>query len=142
MPPTDIFDLKDISSVVREVTRQSGPVSLENFKVYPFAVPEDFERVELEFSPKDYREKIKRDIKPFVDYACFHGIPENIYTALYEAVLNAFEHGNGKDPHKKVTLAYKISNEGAEFAVIERRAFRPGIHALCFNAPRISGRAA
>lgn len=61
-------------------------------------------------------------VEKFIDNVCeenkinqdFYG---NILIALTEAVNNAIFHGNNNDPQKKVTVAYKQSNEGIWFSV-------------------------
>jgi len=61
-------------------------------------------------------------VEKFIDNVCeenkinqdFYG---NILIALTEAVNNAIFHGNNNDPQKKVTVAYKQSNDGILFSV-------------------------
>ena len=60
---------------------------------------------------------------------CGHGDDARfaVRLALDEALANAIHHGNGDDPAKRVTVAFKITPEQVEISICdEGGGFRPG----------------
>lgn len=117
--PTEIFDLDTIDSVVRQILRSQGPIDLADFEIPTFSIPEDYTTVDVALKPDNYQRMIRQYIEPVVQEAEDSGFSTNIYTAIYEGVLNAFQHGNDKDPSKKVILGYSIQDDEATFTIVD-----------------------
>src|SRR3989344_5524916 len=83
----DLFNLEDPNSIIRKV------------------VGDD----EL----KDISSLVEDEIKKFVN----EGYPDNIYTPIYEAILNAYQHGNKRDPDKKVRFAYHLGESHLDILI-------------------------
>lgn len=118
----DIFDVDLFTSVVRERLRERGNVDLHTVSVPTFRVTDDFTVKKAKISAKDRKEArsvIDEFINPLVAEASAAGYGTNFHAGLYEAVLNAFQHGNKRDPEKEVVLAYNISPSSLTIAVMD-----------------------
>src|SRR3989344_8299460 len=118
----DIFDVDNLDSVVREHFRRQGTVDLRTFDVPTYEIKPSYTVLEVNLSTdrKEYAREIRSVIEPIGREAENQGYNPNFFTALYEAVLNAHQHGNKLDPTKKVTLTYKIAADTLEISVIDQ----------------------
>mgnify|MGYP000675184366 CR=1 FL=1 len=116
----DLFDLDDIETLIRHLLRREKEVDLRDFDVSPFVVSPDMSVKDFRFHPERYKKEVKRATEYVI--SSIEGSGYNVYTVftpLYEAILNAFQHGHGGDPSKLVTIAHKVSPEEADIAVID-----------------------
>ncbi|MFC1768129.1 ATP-binding protein [Nanoarchaeota archaeon] len=115
----DIFDVGDLGSVVRKLVKEEARIDLAEFDVSTYTIPDDYTVTSRTFESETYRKEIRAWIEPIIAEAEERGHPQNLFTALYEAVLNAYHHGNERDPEKTVTLAYKITDQAVELSVMD-----------------------
>ena len=115
----DIFDAACIDSLVRKIFRERGELDLQHFSIPTYKIRQDYTVVECQIDQKTHGKDIRRTIEPIIDKAESMGYSHNLFTAVYEAVLNAYQHGNKMDPNKKVTIAYKIGREKADIVVMD-----------------------
>ena len=104
----DLFNLENPDSIVRKII-DKGEINLAEIAQRKVSIPIGYEVKELNIKTGDSKEinsLINGEIKKFKE----SGYPENIYTPLYEAILNAYQHGNKRNPDKKVIFAYKIND--------------------------------
>src|SRR5271168_4896334 len=70
--------------------------------------------------PSDYTESRKVQETILADVTRFHFNPESAFAiklALEEALINAIKHGNGMDPHKKITIRARLSPRRAQIEI-------------------------
>ena len=118
----DIFDIDDIGSLARKIIREQGEIRLADLDVPTYNIPADYDVSVFSFNPADTRrefQEIRAAIEPICRQAESMDYPGNLFTAFYEAVLNAYRHGNKRDASKKVTVAHKITTQLVEIAVID-----------------------
>ena len=112
MKDNDIFNLDNIESVVRNMVKEGaveGKIKLPSFNRQTYSIPDDYDKNNIKLKstePKHVRSSIEKICEKFEKA----GYNPNIYTAVYEAVLNAFQHGHERDPSKKIILAYKMED--------------------------------
>ncbi len=118
----DIFDIDSLDSVVREHFRRERVINLTDFDVPTYVVTPTYTKLEFGLSTDrtEYARQIRKKIEPIVREAESQGYNPNFFTALYETVLNAHQHGNKMDASKKVTLTYKIAADTLEISVIDQ----------------------
>ena len=117
----DIFDVDEIDSILRQRIREGREVNLKEFDIPVYEIDPVYTTEEFRFSPERniYLRQVRSTIEPISVKAEESGFDHNVFTALYEAVLNAHQHGNKKAPDKKVILAHNIEEETARFAVVD-----------------------
>ncbi|MBS3152520.1 ATP-binding protein [Candidatus Woesearchaeota archaeon] len=116
----DIFDLDCLDSVVRKIFEKGGNINLDDFNITPFEIPKDHKVLEIAINENElYPQQIRSQIEGAVRGAEAKGCNANLYTALYEAILNAYQHGNEKDPKKKILMSYNLGGKTADFAIID-----------------------
>ncbi|MBN2368455.1 ATP-binding protein [Candidatus Woesearchaeota archaeon] len=115
----ELFDPDCLDSLIRQIMDNLGPVKLSEFNIQPYEVPEDYIVKDIKVELSVFERQIRAAIEPVTQKAEDMGYSGNLFTALYEAVLNAFQHGNKSDENKKIILAYKITDQSAEFAIMD-----------------------
>ncbi len=96
-----------------------GTIHLRDIDVPPFIPPANYEKVEFSIEKNNFDLKLKEIIDPVFAKAEKLGYPSGIYTALYEAILNAYQHGNEENPSKKIEFYYHIDKDSANFLVVD-----------------------
>ena len=114
-----LFDVDDVESIIRKSTKGRGVIDLNDYDIPTYDIPENYTIKKCRFNPESYAKEIRSAIEPIVDLAESKGCAANLFTALYEGVLNAYQHGNKKDKDKEVTIAYSIKSSSAEVAIID-----------------------
>jgi anti-sigma regulatory factor (Ser/Thr protein kinase) len=110
----DIFALENKKSITRQ--RFQEKINLRHYDLSEFN-PEGYE-VEVFYIKKgqdtlDYRARIAE----ICSEGKHTGKHEKFDSGVAEACRNAYQHGNGKDPEKAVTIAYKSTEEDFEVIV-------------------------
>ncbi len=114
-----LFDVDNIESIIRKSTIGRGFIDLHNHDIPTYEIPESYTIKKCRFNPENYAQEIRSAIEPIVNLAESKGCSASLFTALYEGVLNAYQHGNKKDKNKSVTIAYNIESNSAEVAIID-----------------------
>ena len=116
----DIFDVDEIDSVLRQKLRREE-INLREFNVPVYEIEPDYkvEQFRLSSDRKLYLKQVRTSIENTSGMAESKGFNHNIFTALYEAVLNAHQHGNRADSDKRIILAHNIEDEIAKFVVVD-----------------------
>ncbi|MBR9691393.1 hypothetical protein GOV06_01280 [Candidatus Woesearchaeota archaeon] len=112
----DIFDFENLDSIVRKVFEQEGLVSLSKLNDKKVSIPADYKIKEINLETGEPSE-MRLAIEPISQEFEKAGYGPQLFTALYEAVLNAFQHGNKKDSSKLIRVGYKISEEQVDIMV-------------------------
>ena len=117
----DIFDVDEMNSVLRQRVREGREINLKDFNIPVYELGPDYAVEKFSFSPERniYLRQVRAKIEPISTIAEGQGYDHNVFTALYEAVLNAHQHGNRRDASKQVTLAHNIEDNLARFTVID-----------------------
>ena len=92
-----------------------GEIGYNNFP--ELIVPEDFQKVRIQLPSSQYGTELRNQIQPISTLAETTGFSCNIFTALYETVLNAHQHGNKLDENKKILLSHRIRDRKLELIV-------------------------
>jgi len=122
--PTDISDISSVDSVVRQLIEKEQTEQLSDFSLPEFVVPCDHKIILINISPiattrAEYSNEITKAIEPIINDATKNNVPQNFKQALYEAVLNAHEHGNKLNYTKRIKVSYNVSKPIAEFTVTD-----------------------
>jgi anti-sigma regulatory factor (Ser/Thr protein kinase) len=115
----DLFDVDNLNSVLRQIIKKKRVIDIKNYNVLTYSIPEDYMVKSVCFDSEGYDEEIRDAIRPIVHATEEKGCSETLFTALYEAVLNAYQHGNKREINKKVTIAHKVNNDSVEVAVVD-----------------------
>lgn len=114
----DILSLENDSSLVR--IKFKGEIDLADYNLVPF-VPNDKYTSKDFFIPKNEDTlDFRAEITEICRQGKFTGKHEKFDGAVYEAFRNAYQHGNHKDPKKKVTLSYRTTPENFEVVVSDQ----------------------
>ena len=118
---SELFDIGSVDSLVRQIFRERKPVRLNETDVSSYEVREGYEIRVFQFdaSREIYKDQVKKAADEVVEEAIKQGYPNNLRTAIYEAILNAHQHGNECNPNKRVTVYFKLDDK-AEFSVIDQ----------------------
>ncbi len=116
----DIFNFANDASFVRLKAKRGGLVSLADFDTIPtFEIPETYRVNRYTFPSENYAPHIRDAVEKIAKSAEKKGCNPNFFTALYEATLNAHQHGNKLDSKKSVTLVYIIKEDKVRTAIID-----------------------
>jgi anti-sigma regulatory factor (Ser/Thr protein kinase) len=114
----DLFSLEQPDSLVRRVFAGKR-LSLSGLDLKVFVPGETYTIVTFNICEGedvlDYLEQI-RDVSKEGRHTGKH---ERFHSGVYEAVRNAFQHGNKKDPSKKVIISYKSTDDAFEVVVAD-----------------------
>ncbi len=97
---TELLDLDSIDSLTRRLFKEKGSVNLKELDIETYKVPEEYKITIIQPTEKTYARDIRARLEPILQEAELKGYPSNIFTAVYEATLNAYQHGNKKDDKK------------------------------------------
>ncbi len=112
----DMFSLYS-SRLVKDSLR--GKVNLESDDIPEISVPGYFQRHELPPVGGNYYNEIRNFISPLAKECEEKGFGGNVFTALYEAVLNAYTHGNNFDDSKSVLVGSNIKGNNLELIIAD-----------------------
>ena len=112
----DMFSLYS-SQLVRDALDQK--IDLNSEKLPSISVPDSFRKHIMSVSEGNYFSEIREFITPLAKECEEKGFGGNVFTALYEAVLNAYTHGNNFDDSKKVLVGSNIKGNNLELIVAD-----------------------
>lgn len=111
----DIVSLLDPNSILRSAFKED--ISLVTYNLPEFIPDQTYTSLDINIGKDqdtlDYQEKIAEICKN----ARHTGKQERFHAGVNEAVRNAYQHGNKKDPMKKVTVSYKSTRDAFEVVV-------------------------
>lgn len=116
MSQKDLLNLDNLDSVVRKLMKRDQPITLTDFNLEPYEISSSYKIINIELKEEDH-EDITNQLKPLSKELKKNGFETALPNAVFEAVLNAYVHGNKKDPSKKITVAYKISDRKSNIIV-------------------------
>ncbi len=131
----DLFNFTNETSLVRVKARAEGLVKLIDFPEVPtFIIPDTYHIKEYNFPFENYGTSIRSATEKVSRIVEKKGCSSNFFSALYEAILNAHQHGNKLDPNKSVTLAYEIKPNKIRAAVVDQGGvFEPDFMPFLIN---------
>lgn len=89
-----------------------------NFEHFPsVSAKDDFQSSYIQLPSENYAHELRNQIQPISMLAESRGYAPNIFTALYEAVLNAHQHGNKLSEEKQIKVSHRINSEKLEIIV-------------------------
>lgn len=88
--------------------------------------PEFSSKTHTGLTKENYSKKLREIIEPIAQNAEQLGYSPNIYTALYEGTLNAYQHGNKYDPNKEIRISSKSNPTSLEFIIEDEGEFIEG----------------
>ncbi len=80
-------------------------------------IPSYFNKIDVKLDNFNYAQDIRKIIEPISRKVEKFGFSHNIFTGLYEALLNAYQHGNKFDDDKKLILGSNYNEDKLEFIV-------------------------
>jgi len=131
----DLFNLEEDDSLIRLKTKREGLVKLADFPEIPtYKIPEGYTVKKYNLPSENYAGQLRDITGKISSIVEKKGCSSNFFSALYEATLNAHQHGNKLDPNKKITLAYCIKPRKIRVAVIdEGGVFEPDFLPFIIN---------
>ncbi len=111
----DLMSLDDILSLAREPFAQ-GDIKLAECNIASMPVSEQYTTIPVSITSGSTRE-----MEGLMDYLAAETKIDfrqlKLYAPLYEALLNAFQHGNMRDTLKPIRFHYKVSDSEVELLV-------------------------
>jgi anti-sigma regulatory factor (Ser/Thr protein kinase) len=115
----DIFSLESPKSISRQLLDCHSSIDLAAIDLPSYEPGPEFRRHII--TPRQRKIAwIKEAMTPITNVLAEYKYPPNLQTGIYEAVLNAYQHGNRRDPNKIITLADNIDEHIAQIAVIDQ----------------------
>lgn len=106
----DLFD-----STIQEEIICEGYINLRKLNVSELEIPKRFEILRLSLNSEDY----ERVVKDFLEESIFNSCAPSVKTALFEAIINAFQHGNDYNSRKGLLFAYYFNANYLEFILCD-----------------------
>jgi len=117
--PTEIFSIDALDGIVRQILRERGTIDLADFNIPTYSIPEDYSTHTLTgLDSSIHASQLRGAIEPAAQEAEAAGFGSGLFTAVYEAALNAHQHGNEGNPEKRIIIAYKL-DKCAEFVIVD-----------------------
>ena len=118
----DLFKDPTLDQLIAQIVADMPKIKLSQLNVEPYEVRPGYviERFHFPATSGEYGSAIRAAVEPIAERAEALGCNANLFTALYEAILNGHQHGNKLDPEKEVVVAYKIDSHSAEIAIIDQ----------------------
>jgi anti-sigma regulatory factor (Ser/Thr protein kinase) len=116
---TDLFSTRSLDSLVRGAFKPGEPIDLSKVQIDAFSLNPGYNVSTFHFPSENYAADIRRAIEPLCEEAEKQGYGSSLFTALYEAVLNAHQHGNRKDPQKTITIAHRFTHDEVTVAIAD-----------------------
>jgi anti-sigma regulatory factor (Ser/Thr protein kinase) len=113
----DIFSLVERESGMRLITDSADTIDLATLSLEPFIPSSDY-RVRMLHPTADLA-WITAALTPLVRSAEKRGFPAGIEAGLYEALLNAYQHGNNADAAKPLGLATRMRERDLDVVVMD-----------------------
>jgi len=116
----DLFNARVLEERLAKILAKEKPINLRDLDVEPYEFRPGYTVLEFNFD-SDYRH-FRKEIKDATQEVCddLGSLEFNLFTPLFEAILNAHQHGNKNDPNKGVTVAYKRTDATVEVSVIDQ----------------------
>lgn len=116
----DLIDLNDISSLVREPFNTENPIVLSQTKIEKTSIPDSYKSFEVYIEKEDLNEsgRLSFDFPEKVGEMLGCDFKElKIADSVYEALLNAYQHGHGEDASKPIKIHFKSDKKRIEILV-------------------------
>jgi anti-sigma regulatory factor (Ser/Thr protein kinase) len=94
----------------------TAPIDLRKINIPPYQLGREFSKTVIVPNRPNW---IKEAIEPIARKLSTHRHPDGLRTGIYEAMLNAYQHGNKEDPAKPIILADHVTSEKARIAIID-----------------------
>lgn len=107
----DIFDIDGLNSLVRRAFAGLGEIKLSETSLVCVPIPETFSKIPVRIEKEHPGTSIRSVCEQVASTAEQHGFGYNLFTAVYEAVKNAYEHGNNHNPDLPIDLAYLVGED-------------------------------
>lgn len=114
IPHEDMFSLER-GNIPRQ--RLEGEIDLTSNSLVDLKIPDNYEINQINFPNISYEKSIREIIEPISNSCENLGYSHNIFTALYESILNAHQHGNKSNMKKKILFGYKLDPTSIEFII-------------------------
>jgi hypothetical protein len=108
---SDSFDIKNKFVI----ERLKDKIEINSLK--EIQIPASFEKKEIRLPSENYAAKLRNQIQEITEFYEKQGFNPNIFTAIYEGVLNAHQHGNNLDEKKKILLNHRLENKNLEIII-------------------------
>ncbi|MDA3855269.1 MAG: ATP-binding protein [Candidatus Woesearchaeota archaeon] len=95
-------------------------INLKDSRLTEIQIPRYFKKTPISLKKETYPGQIRSIITPISEHVEKLGYSANIFTTLYEGLLNAFQHGNKYDENKKIILSTSIKPKELEFIISDQ----------------------
>jgi len=120
IPIEDIFSYNDPESITIQRTKEG--INFNNSNLKSIKIPNHFKKQVLSLHPDKniYSKQIKKSSNYVQNIANQYGYSNSIYTAIYEGLLNAHQHGNNYNENKQIILASHINEKKLEIIIADQ----------------------
>ena len=123
MVARDIFDINSKTSIVRRNLESCLIYDLNELDVEKYELPEEFRSNSFSFDKDNYKTAIENAVNiilPKENSKLDEQDYEELFTCTYEAMLNAYQHGNNYSEDKSVQVGHKITEDKAHIVVTDQ----------------------
>ena len=119
MALTDLFEIGDKDSLVRQIIQSKNEIDLttHNTEAPLESFYKDYTIESIVIDPENHRHDVSTKLKKLREILEINDIELGVQTAAYEAVLNAYEHGNKFDHTKEILIGYQLNPNSFKFFV-------------------------
>ena len=114
----DIVSLLDPKSLIRSAFK--GRINLGDNPLPTFSPDRSYTTLEINIAKKEDTLNYAGKIAKICEEGRHTGKQERFHAGVNEAFRNAYQHGNKKDPYKKVTISYRATEENFEVVVSDQ----------------------
>ena len=101
-----------------EIKELLKPCIIINQTLPTLKIPDNFKKRELYLPEKDYGSLLREFVEPYAQNAEVKGFGLSVFTAIYEAILNAHQHAN-KLSEKKILIGSLVTKKSLEIIVCD-----------------------
>ncbi len=117
---TDLFDPSQKDSIVRRTLEKTARIDLAQIDIDTFDFDDTYLVRRYRFPNKQYMQNIERAVGPIVHRMTNMDFPRRVHEPIFEAIKNAHEHGNKRDPKKYVTIGITAEDPEIRIAIADQ----------------------
>ena len=104
---SELLNTGSIDSLLNQLITRTETVNLRDYEINTYSIPEGFSTTNLEFRENNKRTDtffLDEQLRPAYDLLEKHKIPKYLTASIGEAAVNAYVHGNKRDPKKTTRM--------------------------------------
>ena len=116
----NLFNTENLAKISKEIFDIESFFDLRSLNIDTFDIPSDYQLQDfIIVNQKNYPKLIRAVAEDISHKAEDIGCPPQVFTAIYESILNAYQHGNRKDPNKNIKIGRKLTKNSLEVCIVD-----------------------